>query len=345
VATIEPFDDDNWVAYTPDSYFTASPGASKYLSWRVGDKVQEFATNSGRFDRRELVVARMGGIEKPIPTDVKTAEDMSNRIRTPETSIAAAEDMLRDKWKDMRFYALVIGDGTYQSRLLGTLKTPVKDAEDVRRALESSFGFQVEPLINATRKQILNALDRYKNDSEIDENASLIIYYAGHGEYEEGPDVAYWQPIDALPDDSSTWISADEVINRVRGMNAKNVLVVSDSCFSGGFFAPTLSGELPQEEPVIYLDTMMQRTSRAIMTSGGKEFVDDGGPEGHSVFTHAFLNALKEQRNNIFTADQVFNSVKKYVLYNSSQIPQFGPVRASGRNNTNLGSFVFMRKR
>src|SRR2546423_7586647 len=62
VATIEPFNDDSWVAYTPDGYFTASPGASKYVTWRVGNNIQDFARNKGQFDKRELVVDRMRGL-------------------------------------------------------------------------------------------------------------------------------------------------------------------------------------------------------------------------------------------------------------------------------------------
>lgn len=342
VSTIAPFNDGNWITFSPDNFFSASPGAAKYVSWRTGDKIQEFSKHSSEFNRSKSIVDLMSGLQAPVATAVAVPDEIPVR-RSEGVSVAASEERLRESYKAMRYYALVIGNSQYQSRILGKLNTPFRDAEDIRDTLARTFGFKVEPLLNGTRRQILNALDSYKNKPEIDENASVLIYYAGHGEYEDESRVAYWQPIDADPAESASWISADEVINRVRGMKARHILVIADSCFSGGFFEPSLSGPT-QEEPVIYLEKMMQRTSRLIMTSGGKEFVDDKGPEGHSVFTHAFLLALRNQKSNIFTADQLFTDVKRYVIYNSSQIPLFGPIRASSRDFTDLGSFVFVRK-
>jgi len=342
ISTIAPFDDGNWIAFSPDNFFSASSGAGQYVSWRTGDKIQEFGKQSSAFNRSKVISDRMSGVQAPVATVVAIPDEIPVR-RSEVVSVAASEDRLRETYKNMRYFALVIGNNQYQSKILGRLNTPLRDAEDMRDTLARTYGFKVEPLLNGTRRQILNALDSYKNNSEINENASVLIYYAGHGEYEDESKVAYWQPIDADPSESPSWISADEVINRVRGMKARHILIVADSCFSGGFFEPSLSGPI-QEEPVIYLEKMMQRTSRLIMTSGGKEFVDDRGPEGHSIFTHAFLLALRNQKANIFTADQLFTDVKRYVIYNSSQIPLFGPIRASSRDFTDLGSFVFVRK-
>jgi len=244
---------------------------------------------------------------------------------------------------------LVIGETAYQSKALGGLTTPSKNAADVATVLEDRFSFKVEPLPNATRRQILDALDRYRHRADIDSNASLLIFYSGHGAYEEDTEVAYWQPVDAEPNEPSTWISSDDVINRVRGMNARHVLIVSDSCFSGGFFESTLGGQSQIPQPIIYLDKSMKRPLRLVMTAGEKEYVDALGPDGHSIFTFAFLHGLQDEISNVFTAEHLFYEyVRKYVFsnkkYTTSQTPQFGPIPTAGRNRVNLGNFVFIRR-
>ena len=124
------------------------------------------------------------------------------------------------------FHALVIGINDYQS--LNKLKTAESDAKEVAALLESRFGFKVKLLLNATRQQILSELNNYRRD--LDENANLLIYYAGHGYNDSEVDKAYWLPADARADDNSNWISADDITTNTRGIHARHVLIVSDSC-------------------------------------------------------------------------------------------------------------------
>ena len=44
---------------------------------------------------------------------------------------------------------------------------------------------------------------------------------------------AYWLPIDARKEDNANWISADDIVINVKGIPARHVLIVSDSCFAG----------------------------------------------------------------------------------------------------------------
>jgi WD40 repeat protein len=42
LASLLAFNDTNWIAYTPEGYYYGSDDASKYVSWRVGNKVYDF---------------------------------------------------------------------------------------------------------------------------------------------------------------------------------------------------------------------------------------------------------------------------------------------------------------
>jgi hypothetical protein len=105
------------------------------------------------------------------------------------------------------YFALVIGINNYQH--LPKLTTAAPDAQALATLLHNQYGFQTTVLVDATRDQITKALNDYRHN--LDENASLLIYYAGHGIYDKEADKAYWLPVDADRDDTSRWIMADEI--------------------------------------------------------------------------------------------------------------------------------------
>ena len=75
------------------------------------------------------------------------------------------------------YHALVIGNNDYTK--LPKLETAVADAEAMTELLKTRYGFKVQLLRNATRNDILRALNRY--GAEFTEDDNLLVYYAGHG--------------------------------------------------------------------------------------------------------------------------------------------------------------------
>ena len=75
------------------------------------------------------------------------------------------------------YYALIIGNNDYQS--MSTLVTAINDAKEAERILKNQYQFKTQLLVNATRYQILSALNKLRED--LQENDNLLIYYAGHG--------------------------------------------------------------------------------------------------------------------------------------------------------------------
>lgn len=344
VATIVSFHDNSWIANTPDGYCISSPGASRYVSWRLDGSVYSFSSFQAKYVKPELVLDRLRTGFSPVTA--KVLENQPVTVRDPSISISAEEARFREKWKSMRFYALVIGVGHYKSNAFGKPKTPLKNANEVARVLQFNYGIQVKLLSDTTRSDLIRALDSYR--SILDDNSSLLIYYTGHGAYDDASGVAYWQPADAEPRDSATWVSSDDIMNQVRAMNARHILVVADSCFSGGISESSLAGQMWRSEPMIYLDKRMTNPSRMLMSSTDKDFTDDEGPDGYSFFTHAFLRGLKSTDSNIFSAEQLFeNYIRVYVAANVNQNPQFKHMRNMARPGQYMGdgNFIFIRQR
>ncbi len=240
-------------------------------------------------------------------------------------------------------YALLIGIDDYAAPL-PKLKTAVNDAQSFAALLSSKYGFQVTTLLNqdATRDKILAAITHFRKS--LAENDSFLIYYAGHGSYDRDTDKGYWLPVDADPDPliRSRDISADDLITEVRGLAARHVIVISDSCFSGDLSRD--AGDLsPSDGNQAYIHRMMRAPSRTLMASGSDEPVSDSGSQGHSVFAAQLLRAMQSRIGQSFTADDLFVSIRRSVLARSGQSPQYTPLRNSLRPTASLdtGDFVF----
>jgi TonB family protein len=238
------------------------------------------------------------------------------------------------------YYALVIGIDDYPAPL-HQLKTAVNDARAVGQLLQGRYGFKVEYLLNedATRYKILSALGKYRMNLHEDDN--LLIYFGGHGYYDRDTDRAYWLPVDADSGTSPNTIMADEVTTLLRALPLRHVLVVSDSCYSGGL-SRSANEPAPTPSTPSYLIKELKTKSRSLMSSGGNEPVTDSGANGHSVFANAILKGLEQENDSLFAAKDLFyTSIRKQVASNSDQIPQYTVLRNSSDDG---GDFIFTHK-
>ena len=230
------------------------------------------------------------------------------------------------------FYALVIGIDKY--RHIVPLSNAVNDAEDVASLLQSKYQFKVNLLIDATREEILNALNDLR--MTINSKDNILIYYAGHGKLDEDNNEAYWLPIDAKANNNVHWISNHTIISSIKAMKAKHVIVVADSCFSG-----TLTrGDIKDTRPD-YLEEIIKKKSRTVLTSGGDEPVSDGGGGNNSVFAASFLSVLNENKG-VLEGSQLFTSIRQQVVPNSEQTPRYNHISKAGHAG---GDFLFVRQR
>jgi len=269
------------------------------------------------------------------PPQTSQPDDISDRRggkTAPQPTIAETQNGT--------YYALVIGINQYRPPL-PHLKTAVNDAQAIARILSERYGFQVKLLLDgsATRSNILDAMNQYRRT--LGSNDNLLIYYAGHGHRDPDADKAYWLPADAESDSNSNWIIADELTTDIRIQPARHVLVISDSCYSGGLTREVDVRVRPDDQQV-FLRKMLVGKSRTLMASGGDEPVSDAGANGHSVFADALLRGLEQIDGNSFTAGDLFHSfIQRQVAGKSDQVPRYSSIRNSNDEN---GDFVFDRQ-
>jgi len=277
---------------------------------------------------------------------IKIDNGISKQPNTRDDDVAQLPALPADlKSKNYgRYYALIIGNQDYSN--WPVLDTPSNDAYKTEEILKSKYGFNTKVLINATRSEIFKALEAYK--SELNDQDNLLVYYAGHGDFEEKLDHTYWVPVDGEIGSKAYWISTFDITSQVDTIPAKHVLIISDSCYSGGLTISAIARRLPgmSEKSVRdWVDGISKKSSRTVLTSGGKTPVLDGGGSGHSVFAKAFLNVL-QANDGIIEGVVLYSQIKDKVRksaeeYNFEQIPNYAPLKFANHEG---GEFLFVPK-
>jgi WD40 repeat protein len=239
-----------------------------------------------------------------------------------------------------KYYALIIGIDNYTGQWK-PLKNGVSDAKAVSQTLKSKYKFDyMKELYNdqATRVNIIKELEWLVQNVKQSDN--LLIYYSGHGEYNQTLNKGYWVPVDATATSTSFYISNSDIQTFLGGIKSKHTLLISDACFSGDIFrGNTVS--IPFEESDKYYAKVNSVSSRKAITSGGIEPVLDGGKEGHSIFAYYLLKSLNSNSKKYYDASQLFDNIKIPVLNNSDQSPQFNAIKNAGDEG---GQFIFLKK-
>lgn len=239
-----------------------------------------------------------------------------------------------------RNVALLIGTEKYRS--FANLKTPANDVAAVGRVLSEEFGYEIKKLINPNRKTITTTLNSLVRELHPEDN--LIIFYAGHG-IEVGGD-GFWIPSDAEKNDDTNWISNDYITRKLKNFRPRNILVISDSCYSG-----TLSrgirfakSEADKDVPIDSISAYLRTKSRIVITSGNLEPVLDGGGGKNSVFARALIEVLKKVEDTA-TATSLFSTLSPMVIEDSISLGYEQQPTIAGLNQAgHLGpDYVFTR--
>ena len=233
------------------------------------------------------------------------------------------------------YWALIVGIDQYAHA--PKLESAVRDAKGIRDVLTARYGFKKEHLVElydaqATGPKIQNAM--YRLGRDVGKDDSVLIYYAGHGQYDEDGKLGWWVPVEGEPREPGTFITNASIRDYINGMKARHVYLVADSCFSGALFG---TRALPPINDQWYA-RLYQKPSRWGLTSGGKEPVADQGKNGHSVFAYHFISLLQDNTDPYLVPSQIHTRLAPLVANNSEQTPQSEPLRGAGDEG---GQFVF----
>lgn len=231
-----------------------------------------------------------------------------------------------------RYYALIIAVEDYNDPSINDLSEPINDADKFFNIISSRYTFNQEDITylrNPTKAEIIGTL--HKMRGYITEEDNLLIYYAGHGFWDEEMMTGYWLPSDAESDNPVNWLPNTDLTNYLNALKTKHTLLVADACFSGGIFktrsAFNVSGSI---------EKLYKLPSRKAITSGTLKEVPD-----KSVFIEYLLKELKENNDNYRSSEQLFSNIRTKVMNNSDNVPQYGTIQNVGDEG---GDFIFIRR-
>jgi Caspase domain/Glucodextranase, domain B len=250
---------------------------------------------------------------------------------------------LQDIISGGKFIALVIGINSYTG-YWPHLKNAVNDAKGVADILKQDYLFNDVITVldqDATRKNIIHHFEDLTSSLTKDDN--LLIFYAGHGQFNKALNKGYWVPVDATSNSVADYISNSDVKTFLGGIPTKHTLLITDACFSGDIFrgAPAQSIQFDPNNMEKYYREVYRKQSRLALTSGGIEEVMDSGKDNHSIFTYYLIKALKDNDKKYLDSQQLFSEFRIAVSNNSDQTPMLQVVRDTDDEG---GQFVFIRK-
>jgi hypothetical protein len=257
----------------------------------------------------------------------------SEKILYIERTIADRPGEEKELFSSVNYYALLISVGQYDDPAITDLDQPLNDGARLKEVLVKNYTFpekNISWMKDPNREDLIVAFDNLGKMLTKEDN--LLVFYAGHGYWDNNLEVGYWMPRDSKISNPANWFSNSTIRDYVRGIKARHILLISDACFSGGILKTrnVMAGASPG---IINLYNM---PSRKVMTSGTLTEVPD-----ESVFMKYLIRQLDDNKDTYLTSEQLFSKIRMAVLNNSQSIPQFGTIQDTGDEG---GDFIFIRK-
>lgn len=238
-------------------------------------------------------------------------------------------------------YALFFATDNYDN--WNDLVNPIYDATTIANELKEKYGFEIEVVENANQEDVLVKIKDYSKRNYKPQD-QLFIFFAGHGQFDEGFGEGYVVAKNSLELDraKTTYISHSNLRSYINNISCNHILLTMDVCF-GGTLDPAIArarasdskDELTNNE---FLARKLSKKTRRYITSGGKEYVSDGIIGKHSPFASRLIEALKSRggEDGILTMSEIFPYLEK--------IKQNEPRSGSFGDDEKGSDFVFVAK-
>ncbi len=219
-------------------------------------------------------------------------------------------------------FAVIVGIGEYDDPRIWLARNATDDARDVQTFIEEQQSTKklfrriyLKALhdSNATKNEVKRTLKRLLTSAQRDD--VVIVYLAGHGTWASN-DRHYFLPYDADKDDIERTAIAMDDPDLFRDVVSERILLVADTCNSGGFL-PTMgdgvkrrSSQLPQ--------IPAQARGRFVMSAAGPDEDALSSPDfRRGLFTYYFLKglrgeALEKSKGRRITVQALFDYVREH---------------------------------
>ncbi|HRI62000.1 MAG TPA: caspase family protein, partial [Saprospiraceae bacterium] len=219
------------------------------------------------------------------------------------------------------------------------LTNPISDVEAIAKDLKDLYGFETEIVRNPDRKAILDKIEEYRKKTYA-QDAQLLIFFSGHGEFNEDSKQGYFVPKNGQKDDTygDSYIEYEGLKRRISSLPCEHILLALDACYSGTADESIAMRGEPGKRPGAgvdaererYIAGALQYRSRIMLTSGAKVRTPD-----KSQFAAKFLEALRARGGQ----DGLLNT-PELLGYLTTAMPK--PVATQFGDHAPGGEFLFV---
>lgn len=237
-------------------------------------------------------------------------------------------------------FALVIANENY--RRVAAVPYAINDGRMVSEYLKTTLGIPEKNIIyvedgslndiNYNLKRLAEIARAYKGD------ASVIVYYAGHGVPDDKTKDAYLLPVDGYAESPSTsGLSLASFITALTEMPTRSSALFLDACFSGGERSGDNSAMLIGARGVRIKPNKDGVAGNLVMFSAthGEETAQPYDEQQHGLFTYYLLKKLREAKGDVTIgelSDYVIDNVERTSAVNGK--PQTPTVTVAPENSS-----------
>lgn len=236
--------------------------------------------------------------------------------------------------------ALIIANENYKH--VQNVPAALADGQTFAEYCRTTLGIpatNVSVYTDASYAELLDAVSDLQRKADVlGSDAEIIVYYAGHGLPDENTKDAYILSTDANPTNPRTWYKLGDLYSTLAGMNASDVMVFIDACFSGaerdGGMLAAASGA---RAVAIRAKEAAPKGNMFVLTAAsGNETALPYKEKNHGMFTYYLLKKIQDTKGNVTLqdlSDYVIENVRRQSNF-VNQKPQTPTVTTSGRMAT-----------
>ena len=233
-------------------------------------------------------------------------------------------------------YAIVIGIENYRQKL-PKADFATQDAKLVADYLTKAMGYPEENVItlmneNATKSDFEKYFERWLTNN-IEKGSTVFVYFSGHGAPNTKTGDAYLVPYDGDPSFiAETGYSLKRMYAALGKLQAKEIIVALDSCFSGAGGRSVIAKGARPLVMNLQANVSMSRNITVLSASSGEQISSTYDEKGHGLFTYFLLKGIKDEdvvrKDGSLKMDDLFGYIKPQVeriarkQFNNEQTPQ-----------------------
>jgi len=313
-------DRTNWVAWTPEGFYAASPGAHGVLRWHVNRPDFQPAdsypvSDIPGFYRPTMIPLVLQELETARAIGIATIAEQRSKVQLRTNSRLPP---------GARLHLLAVGVSRFNDRLGRHLRLDFahKDAHDVASALSGTQDALYVPGSrqyladeDATRANMLRALDALR--TAMGQHDLAVVHFAGHGAMVDGELFLLPHEVDARDAVAirTTALPVSDMRRELLKISERGrVLVLLDACYSG---AASADGRAETVESARLTQALAAANITVLTSSSADQTSREDAAWQNGAFTKAVLEALgsdaDENRDGLISATELAAYVERRV--------------------------------